>query len=65
MRRPYFETQPWHLAPVKPGEEASFRRWDAIIISILSMLVLGLILLTVVPQTANNTTAATSASLNH
>jgi uncharacterized membrane protein len=65
MQRCYFETQPWHLVPVKPGAEASFRRSNVIIISILGMLILGLLLVTFVPQVSSNATAATKDSLNY
>jgi len=46
-----FDPQPWYLIPVEPGAEASFRRWNLVIITILAALVLALFVSAVVPQT--------------
>jgi hypothetical protein len=50
MQRRNFDPQPWYIVPVKPGAEASFRRWNFVIISILAALVLGLFLAAIFPQ---------------
>ena len=44
------DPQLWYIVPAKPGAEASFRRWNFVIISILAALVLGLFLAAIFPQ---------------
>jgi hypothetical protein len=44
------DPQLWCIVPVKPGAEASFRRWNFVIISILAALVLGLFLAAIFPR---------------
>lgn len=48
------DREPWYIVPVKPGAEASFRRWNLVIITILAALVLALFVATVVPQTTGS-----------
>jgi hypothetical protein len=57
MRSRNSDLPTWHFVPVQPGIEASFRRWNVVIIVFLAMLVLGLFTLALVPQ------AGTAASL--
>lgn len=49
MRRIDSDPQPWHLIPAKPGDAASARRWNLVIIAFLALLVLGLFTLALVP----------------
>jgi serine protease Do len=42
MRSTDSDPQSWHLIPVEPGNKASFRRWNVIIISFLAFVVLGI-----------------------
>ncbi len=51
MQKKNSEDPMWHFVSPQPGIEASFRRWNVVIISLLSMLVLGLFTLALVPQT--------------
>src|ERR1700739_728056 len=44
----------WHFVSVKPGMEASFRRWNIGLISMLIFIVLGVFTIAVVPGTANS-----------
>jgi hypothetical protein len=50
MRSRNSDLPTWHFVPVQPGIEASFRRWNVVIIVFLAMLVLGLFTLALVPQ---------------
>jgi serine protease Do len=59
MRSKDSDLPQWHFLPVKPGVEASFRRWNVVIIFFLAMLVLGLFTLALVPQAG---TAASAVS---
>jgi serine protease Do len=59
MRSKDSDLPQWHFLPVKPGVEASFRRWNVVIIFVLAMLVLGLFTLALVPQAG---TAASAVS---
>jgi hypothetical protein len=47
--------EPWYFVPVKPGSDASFRRWNVVIISMLAALVLGLLLTAALPQPPGST----------
>lgn len=44
MYRRHSDLDFWHLVPAKPGADANVRRWNAVIITILAALVLGLFL---------------------
>jgi hypothetical protein len=61
MRRSDSDFQPYHLIPLKPGEDARARRWNLVIIAILAVLVLGLFTLALVPQRGSNASAASKA----
>jgi len=52
----------WFFVPVQPGTTASLRRWDVVIISLLSLLVLGLLLVAIIPQKASSASPAAKAS---
>ena len=45
-----WNSDPWYIVPVKPGADATFRRWNVVIISILAVLVLGISLALIIPQ---------------
>src|SRR5246127_4943904 len=63
MRRSNSEPLRWHFAPVKPGMEASFRRWNIGLISMLTFIVLGVFIIAVVPGTANSPSPANMVPL--
>ncbi len=58
MRSFNWVSKRWHFTPAKPGVNASFRRWDLVVISILAMLVLPLIVITLVPQPGRSASVA-------
>jgi hypothetical protein len=51
---------PWNFLPVNPASEQRFRRWNIVIITLLGLLVLGLLLTAVVPQ--SSPTSSSSAA---
>src|ERR1700739_4698142 len=57
------ERQLWHFIPVKPGVEANFRRWNIALISMLTLIVLGVFMIAVVPGTANSPSPANMVPL--
>ena len=57
------ERQLWHFIPVKPGVEANFRRWNIALISMLTLIVLGVFSIAVVPGTANSPSPANKVPL--
>jgi hypothetical protein len=57
------DPQRWYLVPVNPGAEASFRRWNLVIILFLAMLVLGLFLPAIVPQRGSRASATSKVPL--
>jgi hypothetical protein len=63
MRDSNSESHLWHFVPVKPGMEASFRRWNIGMISMLTFVVLGVFTIAVVPGTANNPSPANKVPL--
>jgi serine protease Do len=63
MRSSNSESLRWHFAPVKPGMEASFRRWNIGLISMLTFTVLGVFMIAVVPGTANSPSPANMVPL--
>jgi hypothetical protein len=56
---------PWHIVPVKPGDEAGFRRWNIVVISILAALVLAVFLSVVVPQTPRSISHKAPSKVHH
>lgn len=62
MQRWNSDPQPWYIVPVKLGAEASFRRWNFVIISILAALVLALFVAVIVPQVPTSATHAHKAA---
>jgi hypothetical protein len=56
---------PWYIVPVKPGAEASFRRWNFVIISILAALVLALFVWVIVPQAPGSAAHRVSSKIDH
>jgi serine protease Do len=63
MRSSNSEPLLWHFVPVKPGMEASFRRWNIGLISMLIFIVLGVFTIAVVPGTANSPSSANKVPL--
>jgi serine protease Do len=63
MRSSNSEPLLWHFIPVKPGMEVNFRRWNIALISILTMLVLGVFVIAIVPQSAHSASAANKVPL--
>jgi hypothetical protein len=60
----------WSLASPAPGTAAKFRRWNLILIAILTFLVLGVFVVAEAPRTASDTNAplkenASPASVQH
>jgi hypothetical protein len=56
---------PWYIVPVKPDAEASARRWNFVIISILAALVLALLVWVIVPQAPGSTAHRFSSKIDH
>jgi S1-C subfamily serine protease len=54
---------PYHLIPLKPGTKLGLGAFGIGVISFLTMLVLGLLLVAFVPQTGNSTSAASKVPL--
>ncbi len=48
----------WHLLPTEPGNSRSFRRWNAVVIVILGLLVLSVLLAAVGADLENKGSAA-------
>lgn len=48
------DRQPWYIIPVKPGADATFRRWNLVVITILAALVLALFITAIVPRTTGS-----------
>ena len=59
------DPEPWYIVPVKPGAEASFRRWNFVIISILAALVLALFVAVIVPQAPPSTAHKVPSKVHH
>ena len=53
MRRNNLDPPVWHLIAVEPEANRAFRRVNVIIISILTFLILGIFIATIVPPTWN------------
>jgi hypothetical protein len=51
MRRNNLDPPLWHFISVEPEANQAFRRVNVIIISILSVIILGLFIATIVPPT--------------
>jgi hypothetical protein len=65
MQRRYdFDSLPWHLVEVPPGAGTQLARWNAVILSLLGLLILGLWIVAVIPHpnTLNSNAAAASQS---
>ena len=59
MQRRYdFDSLPWHIVEVRPGAGAQLPRWNAVILSFLGLLILGLWLGAVIPHPTVNGNAA-------
>jgi hypothetical protein len=56
---------PWYIVPVKPDAEASFRRWNFVIISILAGLVLALFVYVIVPQAPGSAAHKVTSQAHH
>jgi serine protease Do len=63
MRRTNPDPRPYFLMPVKASTEASFRRWNKVIIVMLGMLVVGLLVVAFVPPAGSSSTAGSKVSL--
>jgi hypothetical protein len=50
-----YDHLPWHLVCPNPGIEANSRRWNLVVISVLTLLVMGLLTLAFTPQAAHLT----------
>lgn len=63
MRRSNPNPRPYLLVPVKTSTEASFRRWNQVLIIMLGLLVVGLLLIAFVPEAGSRSSAASKAPL--
>ncbi len=61
MRSKNSEPSPWHFVATKPGAEASFRRWNLVVISILALLVLGVLTVALIPEMGSAVSATTNS----
>jgi len=52
-RRIHYDSLPWCLVPVKPGIEKSFRRWNVVLIFILTFFVIGAFVMTMTPESGH------------
>jgi len=59
MRRTRRNARPYFLIPVKASQEASFRRWNRILMVMLGLLVVGLLLIAFVPEAGSRSSAGT------
>lgn len=59
------DPEPWYIVPVKPGSDASFRRWNFVIISILAALVLALFVAVIVPQAPSSAAHKVPGKVHH
>lgn len=59
------DPEPWYIVPVKPGAEASFRRWNFVIIAILAALVLALFVAVIVPQAPSSAAHKLPSKVHH
>jgi hypothetical protein len=57
MRRTGRNARPYLLIPVKASQEASFRRWNRILMVMLGLLVVGLLLIAFVPEAGSRSSA--------
>jgi hypothetical protein len=57
MRRTSCNARPYFLIPVKASQEASFRRWNQILMVMLGLLVVGLLLIAFVPEAGSRSSA--------
>jgi len=57
MRRTNRNARPYFLIPVKASQEASFRRWNRILMVMLGLLVVGLLLIAFVPEAGSRSSA--------
>jgi hypothetical protein len=57
MRRTNRNARPYFLIPVKASREASFRRWNRILMVMLGLLVAGLLLIAFVPEAGSRSSA--------
>jgi hypothetical protein len=64
-RRYDFEHMPWFLVAIRPETEASVRRSTAVATWILSLLMLGLLIVALAPQSRHATAAAHQAAPQH
>jgi hypothetical protein len=63
MRRGRYGALRWSFAPVTPGTEARFRRWNIVLIVILAFLVLGVFVAGKAPEPESYASNRTSVSL--
>ena len=63
MRRTNPSPRPYFLIPVKASTEASFRRWNQVLIALLSLLVAGLLLIAFAPEAGSHSSAASRVPL--
>jgi hypothetical protein len=61
MRSNYHDGGPWHLIPGQPGMEASFRRWNLIIILFLAFLIVGIFLASIGSEFGHVASAASKS----
>ena len=62
-RSTFFDHEAWHLIPVKPAVEASFHRWNLVVIWSLTFVVLGVFAMGLTPQTGHAYSPAHKVSL--
>lgn len=59
----------WYLIPAQPENvataEASFRRWNLVITTILGMIIVGLFMLAIIPKSNNGSAAQHAPAVIH
>jgi hypothetical protein len=63
MRSTNSNHEKWYLVPMEPGMNATFRRWNIVIITILAFLVFGIFVAGIVPRLEGGTSAARKVTL--
>ena len=65
MQRWSPDPERWYILPVRPGMQASCHRWNAVIISILAVLVLGLLFASAISQAPDSTAHKVVSKIHH
>lgn len=63
MRSTNFSPDRWNLIPMEPHMNASFRRWNIVIISVLAALVFGVFIAAIMPRLEGSPFAAGKVAL--